>query len=72
MTEAHKMLLESLAGDKTYTICELAELDGEIDDPFGGDDEEYEKTADRLYIALAQIENKLFEVLLEENRDDDK
>jgi len=71
MTEAHKMLLENLAGDKTYTICDLAELDGEIDDPFGGDDEEYEKTADKLYIALAQIENKLFEVLLEENKNDE-
>ncbi len=70
MTEAHKMVLQDVAAEKTCTICELADIDGEIDDPFGGDLEEYEETADCLYIALSQIENKLIQI--QENSKDEQ
>lgn len=67
MTEAHKMLLQDFAADKTCTLCELADMEGDIDDPFGGDLEDYEKTADKLYIALTQLSNKIEEI--QENQD---
>ena len=60
--EAHKMLLQDFAADKTCTLCELADMEGDIDDPFGGDLEDYEKTADKLYIALTQLSNKIEEI----------
>ena len=66
MTEAHKMLLQGLAKDKTCTVCELADIDSEISDPFGSDLSEYEKTADNLYIALSQIADKLY--MIEQNK----
>ena len=69
MTEAHKMLLQGLAKDKTCTVCELADIDSEIEDPFGGDLADYEKTADNLYIALSQIADKLY--MIEQNKKDD-
>ena len=62
MTEAHKLLLQDLAKEKTCTVCELGDLDGEIEDPFGGDVIEYIETADRLFIALTQICDKLLEI----------
>ena len=43
-------------------MCELGDLDGEIEDPFGGDVIEYIETADRLFIALTQICDKLLEI----------
>ena len=70
MTEAHKMILQDVAAEKTVTICELAEMDDEIEDPFGGDLEDYTKTADKLYIALTQIVDKLSEI--QENQNEDK
>ena len=69
MTEAHKMLLQGLAKDKTCTICELADIDSEIEDPFGGDLADYKKTADDLYIALSQIADKLY--MIEQNKKED-
>lgn len=62
MTEAHKLLLQGLAKDKTCTLCELADMEGEISDPFGGDLDEYESTADMLYIALTGLAQKLKQI----------
>jgi len=70
MTEAHKLVLQDVAKEKTVTVCELAGLDDEIDDPFGGDLEDYIETADKLYIALTQISDKLEEI--QNNQSDDK
>lgn len=59
MTAAHKMVLEGSAQDKVYTVCEFAGVDSDIDDPFGGDVEEYEECAKQLYEALRKAADKL-------------
>ncbi len=61
MTAAHKMLLQQYASDKTYTLCEYVDLDGDIPDPFGGDIEEYEECAKTLYNALSLLAEKIKE-----------
>lgn len=71
MTDAHKMLLENIAGEKTRTICELAEIDGEISDPYGGDLDKYKETANKLYIALSHIEDNIFQILQSEVNNND-
>ena len=73
MTDAHKFILQDVAKEKTVTVCELAGIDDEIDDPFGGDPEDYIKTADKLYIALTQIADKLEQIQKnQEQQSDDK
>ena len=62
MTEAHKMVLQDMAKEKTCTLCELADINGDIEDPYGGDVEDYIETCDKLYIALTQLCNKLEEI----------
>ncbi len=62
MTEAHKMVLQDMAKEKTCTLCELADLSGDVEDPFGGDVEDYIEVCDKLYIALTQLCNKLEEI----------
>lgn len=59
MTAAHKMVLAPSAPDKTYTLCEFADIDGDIDDPFGGDVEEYEECAQEIYNALLKVAEKI-------------
>ena len=59
MTGAHKKLIEGMAKDKVYTLTEYAGGEGDIPDPFGGDDEEYELTAAAIYDALVDIAEKL-------------
>ncbi len=59
MTVAHKQLIESVAKGKAYTLLEYAGGEGDISDPFGGDAEEYEKTASEIYDALVDIAEKL-------------
>lgn len=59
MTEAHKQLISAVAPDKIYTLKEYAGGEGDISDPFGGDDEEYDRTADEIYDALVDIAEKL-------------
>ncbi len=61
MTAAHKMLLDQYAKEKTFTLCEYAETDGDIPDPYGSDIEEYEECADKLYAALLKCADKLAE-----------
>lgn len=59
MTGAHKQLIESMAKGKVFTLLEYAGDEGDIPDPFGGDDEEYEETAQAIYDALVDIAEKL-------------
>ena len=59
MTAAHKMVLESAAGGKVFTLCEYAGLDDDIEDPYGGDVKEYEECAEKLYKALEKVAEKL-------------
>ena len=59
MTEAHKQLIGSVAKGKVYTLTEYAGGEGDISDPYGGDAEEYERTASEIYDALVDIAEKL-------------
>lgn len=59
MTAAHKLVLEKSAPGKVFTICEYADIDGDIPDPFGGDVAEYEECAARLYGALEKCADRL-------------
>lgn len=59
MTAAHKMVLAPSAPDKTFTLCEYAGIDGDIDDPFGGDVEEYEECAKEIYNALLKVADRI-------------
>lgn len=65
MTAAHKMVLEPSCPGKVYTLCEYAGADFDIDDPFGGDVEEYEECAAQLYDVLGKAADRLAD-----NRDD--
>lgn len=71
MTDAHKLILQDMASEKTVTLCELADIDGEIEDPFGGDLEEYTETADKLYIALTQVADKIEQIQNSEKNNDE-
>ena len=59
MTEAHKQLLSQFAPNKVYTLMEYSGSDGDIPDPYGGDLEEYEETAQALYDALVDVAERL-------------
>lgn len=59
MTSAYKQLIESMAKGKVFTLLEYAGDEGDIPDPYGGDDEEYEETAQAIYDALVDIAEKL-------------
>ena len=54
-----KMLFGDTAKDKVYTLCEYAGIEGDIEDPYGGDMEEYEEVAQIIYVALQAIAEKL-------------
>lgn len=59
MTPAHKLIFESVAADKTYTLCEYAGLDYDIADPYGGSVEDYEKTAKQIEEAVLRVADKI-------------
>ena len=59
MTDAHKMLIESMAKEKVFTLLEFAGDEGDISDPYGGDMDEYEETAEEIYDSLVYIAEKL-------------
>ena len=59
MTASHKMALEQYLRDKVYTLCEFAEVEGDIPDPYGGDLEEYKICADKIYNALLKVAEKI-------------
>ena len=59
MTTAQKMLFSDVAKNKVYTLCEYAGVEGDIEDPYGGDVEEYEEVAEMIYLALQAVAGKL-------------
>ena len=59
MTTAHKLVLEPSAPEKTFALNEYAGIDGDIEDPFGGDVEEYEQCAKQIYSALLKVADKI-------------
>lgn len=61
MTEAHKMLINNMAEGKVFTLSEYAGSGGDIPDPYGGDIEEYEETAQAIYDELVDIAEKVCE-----------
>lgn len=59
MTPAHKMVFNDIAANKTYTLCEYAELDYDIEDPFGGSVDDYRRTAQQIEKAVMKIADKI-------------
>ena len=59
MTEGHKKLIEPMAKGKVFTLLEYAGLNGDIQDPYGGDIDEYEETAQEIYDALVDVAEKI-------------
>ena len=59
MTQAHKMLFLEVAPEKVYTLGEFAGLDYDIEDPFGGDVEDYRRTAKQIEDALEKVLDRL-------------
>lgn len=59
MTTAHKMIFAQTVPEKTFTLCEYAGMDGDIQDPYGGDVEEYEACAEQIYAALIKVADRL-------------
>lgn len=59
MTQAHKQVLEPMAQGKVYTLLEYAGSEGDVQDPYGGDLEEYEECAREIYYALVDIAEKI-------------
>lgn len=59
MTQAHKQVLEPMAKGKVYTLLEYAGSQGDVQDPYGGDLEEYEECAQEIYDALVDVAEKI-------------
>lgn len=59
MTQAHKKLIEPMAEGKVYTLLEYSGSAGDIQDPFGGDVEEYSEVAREIYDALVDVAEKI-------------
>lgn len=68
MTKAQKQILEPLAGGCVYTIKEYGGSEGDISDPFGGDQEEYNETAEEIYDALVDVAEKIADIQENENK----
>ncbi|MBQ8300523.1 MAG: low molecular weight protein arginine phosphatase [Clostridia bacterium] len=59
MTQAHKQILMPMAQGKVFTLLEYAGSEGDIQDPYGGDDEEYEEAMQEIYDALVDVAEKI-------------
>lgn len=59
MTQAHKQVLEPMAKGKVFTLLEYSGSEGDIADPYGGDDEEYEEAMLEIYDALVDVAEKI-------------
>ena len=73
MTEAHKQMLQFTSADNVYTIKEYAGYSGDIQDPFGGDQYEYDEVCQELYDDLVDIAERLYDEYFskDENSDGD-
>lgn len=67
MTEGHKSMILGFAPDKIHTICEYAGYDGDINDPFGGNLNQYKNIADDIYDCLTEIAEKLYDIMENNN-----
>lgn len=62
MTGTHKAFIESAYPeyrDKIYTLYEFIGEDGQVTDPFGGDNRVYDKCAEQIYNALVKVIDRL-------------
>lgn len=62
MTKGHKQAVQRLAAhkvDKVFTLAEFAGEDGDVDDPFGGDDVVYRQCADQMESLLVKSWEKI-------------
>lgn len=59
MTEAHKMLISGMAGEKVSTLLGYIGEEGDVPDPYGGDLEEYREVAEELYDILVDVAEKM-------------
>lgn len=59
MTESHKQALLPYAEGRVQTLCEFAEEKGEIPDPYGGNNEIYERCAAKIEAVLLKAAEKI-------------
>ncbi len=59
MTPAHRQVLENLAAGKVFTLSEYAGMEGDIEDPYGGELSDYEKAAKQIYDAVSRVADRI-------------
>lgn len=62
MTEAHKQILAPMAQGKVFTLLEYSGSEGDIQDPYGGDEEEYEEAMKEIYDAIVDVAEKISDI----------
>lgn len=61
MTEGQRLMIEGYAPEKIFSVYEFLSSEGDIADPYGGDLDEYNETAQEIYDALVDIAESLVE-----------
>ena len=61
MTEGQKLMIEGYAPEKIFSLYEFLSSEGDIADPYGGDLDEYNETAQEIYDALVDLAESLEE-----------
>lgn len=62
MTASHKMMLSLSAAEKpVYTLYEYAGSNGDISDPYGGDQEDYDDACREIYDVMLDIAEKIYD-----------
>lgn len=61
MTEGQKMMILSYAPEKIFSVYEFIESEGDVKDPFGGDLDEYNETAQEIYDVLLEVAEELLQ-----------
>ncbi len=61
MTEGQKLMIEGYAPEKIFSLYEFLSSEGDIADPYGGDLDEYNETAQEIYDALVDVAESLVE-----------
>lgn len=62
MTEAHKQILAPMAQGKVFRLLEYSGSEGDIQDPYGGDEEEYEEAMKEIYDAIVDVAEKISDI----------
>ena len=63
MTDGQKRILEHYAPNKVFSLAEFAGDEGDIPDPYGGDLDEYNETAQRIYDLMVDAAEKIADML---------